>query len=80
MDVIAEWIALSFVEVLAAMKASVAEQAASPEAYLQDQARFNALAATQFVQSNIAKFLEMSRKQSKVFEPNVVDIIVDELY
>lgn len=79
-DAIAQRIALFSIDALVATKASIAEQAAPPEAYLRDQERFNALASTKAVQSNIAQFLEVSKNQSEAFELDVDDNIVEELY
>jgi enoyl-CoA hydratase/carnithine racemase len=73
-------IALFPIEAIRATKASIAEQAASKTAFENDLARFNQLGALPIVQENIATILELSHNQSKSWEENNNDNIIQQLY
>ncbi|KAL7918660.1 ClpP/crotonase [Trichoderma austrokoningii] len=79
-DSVATRIALFPIEALRANKASIAEQAPPRTAFENDLARFNQLASLPQATENLAGVLRLSQNQSKPFEENLDDNIVQQLY
>ena len=75
-DTLATRIALFDAVTLATTKASIAEQAPSPDAFLRDQQRLAALAARPEVIEKAEEFLTASNEQSREWELNLPDDVV----
>ena len=72
-DSLARRIALFPIEAIRATKAGVAEQGPSQTSLQDDMDRYNKLAAMTSVQGNIQKFLILSQNQSREWELNIGD-------
>ncbi|KAK4629067.1 hypothetical protein CLAFUW4_08337 [Fulvia fulva] len=63
-----------------ATKESIAEQAPSKGVFARDRKRFSDLAALPFVASNVQEIVKVSHDQSREWELNISDNIIEELY
>jgi enoyl-CoA hydratase/carnithine racemase len=79
-DGIAARIALFPAETLQATKASIAEQAPPKAAFEDDLVRFNQLAALPQISANLDAVLQLSKNESKSFEENLNNNIIQQLY
>lgn len=75
-DSLAKRIALFPIEAIRATKEGIAEQAPSRQSIQNDMNRYNKLAALSTVEGNIAKFLALSKNQSREWELNIGNNLV----